>query len=141
MDFEYPHLKGVGKCEFHAWEWDNSKFDSASFSIPYDSTSLMQGTQYPLSNLVMPQLHRKINRLSLHGIAYAHTGKKKSVSIDEVLSSEELMRHNVRPRALMVESIYTYFDTNLPEVHRAKMYICKLIESRFKSYKMWPTRK
>ena len=41
----------------------------------------------------------------------------------------------------MMKGIYRYFDMNLTESHRAKMYICTLLDPRFKSHKMWPTRK
>jgi hypothetical protein len=41
-------------------EWENSKVACAALSIPYGSTLLMQGTQYPTCNLVMPQLYQMI---------------------------------------------------------------------------------
>ena len=144
MDFEYPHLTGVGKCELNAWEWDYSKFACATLSILYDSTLLMQGTQYPTSNLVMPQLYQMIHKLSISSITYVHTGKKETMSIDEVLSSSmdsQKMKLIVAARSQMVENIYARFDTNLSESHRAKLYICTILDPRFKKYQMWPTRK
>ena len=44
-------------------------------------------------------------------------------------------------RTQMVESMYEYFDSGLSESHRAKLYICTLLDPRFKIYNMWPTRK
>ena len=45
-------------------------------------------------------------------------------------------------RMLMVsENIYARFDTNLSESHCAKLYICTILDLRFKSYQLWHTRK
>ena len=33
MDFEYPQLTGVAKCELNTWEWENSKVASATFEF------------------------------------------------------------------------------------------------------------
>ena len=33
MDFEYPQLTGVAKCELNTWEWQNSKVVSATFEF------------------------------------------------------------------------------------------------------------
>jgi hypothetical protein len=41
----------------------------------------------------------------------------------------------------MVENMYRYFDSNLSESHRDKMYIWALVDPRFKNYNMWSTRK
>ena len=41
----------------------------------------------------------------------------------------------------MVESMYKYFDSDLSESHRVKLYISTLLDPRFKNYNMWPTRK
>ena len=70
MDFEHPKLTGVVKCELNTWEWQNSKVASATLSIPYESTLLMQGTQYPTSNLVMPQLHQMISGLQMRDLGH-----------------------------------------------------------------------
>lgn len=81
--------------------------------------------------------------LSLQSITY-HTGKKETVYIEEALSktiNRDDLKLIVGARARMVESIYRYFNTNLSESHRAKMYICTLRDPRLKSYKMWSTRK
>jgi hypothetical protein len=105
---------------------------------------MMQGTQYPTSNLVMPQLYQMIHKLSISSITYVHTGKKETMSIDEVLSSSmdsQKMKLIVAARSQMVENIYARFDTNLSESHRAKLYICTILDPRFKKYQMWPTRK
>jgi hypothetical protein len=42
----------------------------AVLSIPYESTLLMQGTQYPTCNLVMPQLYQMITKLEMSRITY-----------------------------------------------------------------------
>jgi hypothetical protein len=41
----------------------------------------------------------------------------------------------------MVEIIYKYFDLDLSESHRAKLYICTLLDPRFKKFNFWPTCK
>jgi hypothetical protein len=41
----------------------------------------------------------------------------------------------------MVEIMYKYFDSDLSESHRAKLYICTLLDPRFKSYNWCPPRK
>ena len=47
---------GIGESEGKA---------GATLSIPYDSTLLIQGTQYPTSNLVMTQLYQKDSKLEI----------------------------------------------------------------------------
>jgi hypothetical protein len=59
MDFEYPQLTGVAKCELNTLEWQNSKVTSGTLSIPYDSTLLMKDTHYSTSNLVIPHLQTR----------------------------------------------------------------------------------
>ena len=51
------------------------------------------------------------------------------------------MKLILKVRTQMVESMYKYFDAGLSESHRAKLYICTLLDPRFKNYKWWPTRK
>jgi hypothetical protein len=144
MDFEYPLLTGVAKCELNTWEWQNSKVASATLSIPYERTLLMQDTHYPTSNLVMPQLHQMISRLQMPNITYVHTAQRETISIRESLEEAVMpdkMKVILRARTQMVESIYKYFDLDLSESHRAKLYICTLLDPRFKKFNFWPTRK
>ena len=144
MDFEHPQLTGVAKCELNTWEWQNSKVASATLSIPYESTLLMQGTQYPTSNLVMPQLHQMISGLEMPKITYVHTAQRETISIHEALEKAvmpEKMKLILKARTQMVESMYKYFDVDLSESHRAKLYICTLLDPRFKKFNFWPTRK
>ena len=37
--------------------------------------------------------------------------------------------------------MYKYFDADLSESHRTKLYICTLLDPRFKNYNMWTTSK
>ena len=144
MDFEHPQLTGVAKCELNTWEWQNSKVASATLNIPYESTLLMQGTQYPTCNLVMPQLHQMISGLEMPKITYVHTAQRETISIHEALDKAvmpEKMKLILKARTQMVESIYKYFDLDLSESHRAKLYICTLLDPRFKKFNFWPTRK
>jgi hypothetical protein len=144
MDFEYPPLTGVTKCELNTWEWQNSKVTSATLSIPHESMLLMQGTQYPTSNLVMPHLHQMISGLQMPKITYVHTAQRETISIEETLEKTvipEKMKLILKVRTQMVESIYKYFDLDLSESHRAKLYICTLLDSRFKKFNYWPPRK
>ncbi len=85
MDFEQPQLTGVAKCDLNTWEWKNSKVGCTTLSIEYDSTKLMQDTQYPTSNLVMslyPQGYQMITKLEMTTMTYVHTSRKESISID-----------------------------------------------------------
>jgi hypothetical protein len=144
MDFEYPQLTGVVKYELNTWEWQNSKLASATLSIPYESTLLMQGTQYPTSNLVMSQFHQMIMGLQMPKITYVHTTQRETISIRETLEKSvmsEKMKLILQVRTQMVEIIYKYFDLDLSEFHRAKLYICTLWDPRFKKFNFWPTRK
>ena len=51
------------------------------------------------------------------------------------------MKLILKDRTQMVESMYKYFDLELSESHRAKLYICMLLDPRFKKFNMWATRK
>ena len=141
---ENPQLTGVGKCELNTWEWENSKVACAALSIPYESTFLMQGTQYPTCNLVMPQLYQMITKLEMSSITYVHTARKETITIQAALEKAarpDMTKRILKARTQMVESMYEYFDAGLSESHRAKLYICTLLDPRFKNYNMWPTRK
>ena len=130
MDFEHPQLTGVAKCELNTWEWQNSKVASTTLSIPYESTLLMQCSQYPTSNLVMPQFHQMISGLQMPKITYVHTAQRETISIHEALEKtvmSEKMALILKVRTKMVEIIYKYFDLDLSESHRAKLYICTLL--------------
>ena len=77
-------------------------------------------------------------------ITYVHTTQRETISIREALEKavmSEKMKLILKARTLMVESIYKYFDVDLSKSHRAKWYICKLLDSRFKKFNYWPTRK
>ena len=104
----------------------------------------MHGTQYPTSNLVMPQVYQMITKLEMTTMTYVHTSRKESITIDEALEKAvrpDMMKRILKARTQMVESMYKYFDSDLSESHRAKLYICTLLDPRFKNYKWWPTRK
>jgi hypothetical protein len=116
----------VAKCELNTWEWENSKVTCATLSIPYDSTKLMQGTQYPTSNLVMSQVYQMITKLEMSTMTYVHTSLKESFIIDEAVQKAvrpDMMKHILKARTQMVESMYKYFDSDLSESHRAKLHI------------------
>ena len=81
MDFENPQLTGVGKCELNTREWENSKVACATLNIPYERTLLMQDTQYPTSNLVIPQLHQMMVNLEIPIMTYAHTTQKETIPV------------------------------------------------------------
>jgi hypothetical protein len=105
---------------------------------------LMQGTQYPTCNLVMPQLYQMITKLEMNSITYVHTARKETITIQAALekaANPDMTKRILKARTQMVESMYEYFDAGLSESHRAKLYICTLLDPRFKNYNMWPTRK
>ena len=51
------------------------------------------------------------------------------------------MKGILKARTQMVEIMCRYFDSNLSESHRSKLYILKLLGPRFKNWNMCPTRK
>ncbi len=119
-------LTGVGKCELNTWEWENSKVACATLSVPYDITLLMQDTQYPTSNLVMSQLYQMITKFQMPSITYFHITQKETIPIHTALQKafrSEMMKGILKARTQMVESMYRYFDSNLSESHRAKLYL------------------
>ena len=69
---------------------------------------------------------------------------RETISIHEALEKtvmSEKMTHILKVRTHMVENIYKYFDLDLSESHRAKLYICTLLDPRFKKFNYWATRK
>ena len=104
----------------------------------------MQGTQYPTSNFVMPQLYQMIAKLEMPSITYVHNTQKETIPVHAAIEKDfrpEMMKGILKARTQMVESMYRYFDSNLSESHRAKLYICTLLDPRFKNHNMCPTRK
>jgi hypothetical protein len=113
MDFEQPQSTGVAKCELNTWKWENSKVGCDTLSIPYDSTKLMKDTQYPTCNLLMSQLYQIITKVEMTTMTYVHTSRKESITIDETLEKDarpDMMKHILKVRTQMVESMYKYFD-------------------------------
>ena len=77
-------------------------------------------------------------------ITYIHTARKKTITIQVAIdqaANTDMTKHILKARTQMVESIYRYFDSDLSESHRTKLYICTLLDPRFKHYNWWPTRK
>ena len=77
-------------------------------------------------------------------ITYVHTARKETITIQSALEkadSPDMTKRILKARTQMVESMYEYFDVGLSESHRAKLYICTLLDPRFKNYNMWPTHK
>ena len=87
MDFENLQLSGVAKCKLNTWEWENSKVACATLSI-YDSTLLMQDTQYPTTNLVMPQPYQMIAKLQ-HDAQYHVCSHRTEGDYSHTCSSRE----------------------------------------------------
>ncbi len=144
MDFEQPQSTGVVKYELNTWKWENSKVACDTLSIPYDSTKLMKDTQYPTCNLLMSQLYQIITKLEMTTMTYVHTSRKESITIDETLEKDvrpDMMKPILKVRTQMVESMYKYFDSDFSESHGAKLYICTLLDPRFKNYNWWSRHK
>ena len=89
----------------------------------------------------MPQLYQMITKLEMTTTTYVHTSRKESITIDEALEKAviekafrpDMMKRILKARTQMVESLYKYFDSDLSESHRAKLYICTLLDPRFKN--------
>ena len=74
-------------------------------------------------------------------ITYVHTAQRETISIREALEKAVMpdkMKVILRARTQMVESIYKYFDLDLSESHRAKLYICTLLDPRFQKFNFCP---
>jgi hypothetical protein len=83
-----------------------------------------------------------IRGLQMPKITYVHTAQRETISIREALEKAvmpEKMKLILKGRTQMVESIYNYFDLDLLESHRAKLYICTLFDPRFKKFNFWPS--
>ncbi len=68
-------------------------------------------------------------------ITYVHTVERETISIHETLEKtvmSDKMKLVLKDRTQMVESIYKYFDLDLSESHGSKLYICTLLDPRFK---------
>jgi hypothetical protein len=77
-------------------------------------------------------------------ITYVHTTQRETISIREALKKPvipEKIKLILKVRTQMVESVYKYFDLDLSESHRVKLYICTLLDPRFKKFNFWPTHK
>ena len=85
-----------------------------------------------------------ITKLEMTSMTYVHTSRKESITIDEALEKAvrpDMTKRILKARTQMVKSMYKYFDEGFSESHRAKLYICTLLDPMFKNYNMWPTRK
>ena len=77
-------------------------------------------------------------------ITYVHTTQTETISIHEALEKAVMpdkMKLILKARTQMVESMYKYFDLDLSESHRVKLYICTQLDPRFKKFNMWATHK
>ena len=80
-----------------------------------------------------------IASLEMSSITYVHTDQKETILVHASLEKafrSEMMKGILKVRTLMVESMDRYFDSNLSESHRPKLYICTLLDPRFKNYNM-----
>jgi hypothetical protein len=78
-----------------------------------------------------------ISALEMPKITYVHTTQRETIFIHESLEKvvmPEKVKLILKTRTQMVESIYKYFDLDLSESHRAKLYICTLLDTRFKKF-------
>jgi hypothetical protein len=85
-----------------------------------------------------------ITKLKMSSITYVHTTRKETITIQVALEktvSPDMTKRILKARTQMVERMYKYFDTDLSESHRTKLYIFTLLDPRLKNYTMWPTRK
>jgi hypothetical protein len=54
----------------------------------------------------------------------------------EETARTHMTKHILKVRTQKVEIMYKYFDAGFSESHRAKLYICTLLDPRFKNYNM-----
>ena len=77
-------------------------------------------------------------------ITYVHTTERETFSIHETLEKtvmSDKVKLILKGRTQMVERTYKYFNLDLSESHRVKLYICTPLDPRFKKFNMRPTRK
>ncbi len=68
-----------------------------------------------------------------HSLRHCRRTVCRSISIHEELEKavmSEKMTLILKSRTQMVENIYKYFNLDLSESHRAKLYICTLLDPR-----------
>jgi hypothetical protein len=68
-------------------------------------------------------------------ITYVHTVQRETISIHETLETvvmPEKTKLILKDKTQMVESMCKYFDLGLSESDRVKLYICTLLDPRFK---------
>ena len=95
-------------------------------------------------DLFMSQFYQMITKPQMTSITYVHTARKETITIQVALQKAvrpDMTKRILKARTQMVESMYKHFDTGLSESHRAKLYICTLLDPRFKNYNMWSTHK
>ena len=86
-------------------QWENSKVSCVTLSIPYENTLLMQDTQYPTCNLVIPQFYQMITKLEMKIITYVHTPRKETITIQTTLEksvSPDMTKRILKVRTQMV---------------------------------------
>ncbi len=82
------------------------------------------------------------NRAQLAILAFGmQHAQCQDVNLSPDIRTRPIWRITISQLELMVVGIYKYFDLNLSESHRAKLYICTVLDQRFKKFHMWPTRK
>ena len=65
-----------------------------------------------------------ICQLEIPNITYVHTAQRETISRDEALEKadiQDMMKHILKVRTQMVQSIYKYFDSDLSGSHLAKL--------------------
>ena len=75
----------------------------------------------------MSQLYQMITKLEMNNVTYVHTVRKETITIQSVLekvTSPDMTKRILKVRTQMVESMCKYFDGDLSESHRPKLYIC-----------------
>ena len=85
-----------------------------------------------------------IDELQMSRITYVHTTQGETISIHETLDKavmSDKMKLILKAGTQMVEIMYKYFDLDSSESHRSKLYICTLLDPRFKNFNMCPTLK
>ena len=101
-----------------------------TLSIPYDNMFLIQDTVPYVESCDVTT----VSDMTI--ITYVHTTRKKTIPIHTVLEKTfrpEMMTGILKSRIQMVESMYRYFDSNLSQSHRDKLFICTLLDPLYDS--------
>ena len=80
----------------------------------------------------LPDIVVHLTKLQRHQTHYTEGDYYHTVGLEKTVRPG-MTKHILKVRTQMVERIYKYFDVGFSESHRVKLYICTLLDPRFKN--------